>query len=78
MIEKNKISTPSESLFVISKKHRYSFRLDTSEPRVALAIQELTGNTRLTAALEQLIGPDPALIEMTVITSTYGAQDQGW
>lgn len=67
-----------ESIFVIANKNRYSFGLGTEEPSVTKAIMELASNKRLKPALEKILGPNPALIEMTAITSTYGAKDQYW
>mmetsp|Transcript_20978 Transcript_20978/g.34670 ORF Transcript_20978/g.34670 Transcript_20978/m.34670 type:complete len:986 (-) Transcript_20978:819-3776(-) len=67
-----------ESIFVIANKHRYSFGLGTEEPTVATAMEELASNERLKPALEKIMGPNPALIEMTCITSTPGAKDQYW
>ena len=67
-----------ESIFVIANTNRYSFGLGTEEPSVTKAIMELASNERLKPALEKILGPNPALIEMTAITSTYGAKDQYW
>jgi hypothetical protein len=36
----------------------------------------LASNKLLVEALEKIIGPDPAVIEFTAITSAYGAKDQ--
>lgn len=67
-----------ESIFVIANKNRYSFGLGTEEPSVANAMEELASHERLRPALEKIMGPNPALIEMTCITSTAGAKDQYW
>ena len=67
-----------DSIFVIENKKRYSFGLGTEEPSVANAVMELASHARLKPALEKILGPNPALIEMTAITSTYGAKDQYW
>jgi ectoine hydroxylase-related dioxygenase (phytanoyl-CoA dioxygenase family) len=66
------------SIFVIENEKRYSFGLGTEEPAVTKAMMELASHERLKPALEKILGPDPALIEMTAITATYGAKDQYW
>mmetsp|Transcript_23893 Transcript_23893/g.36928 ORF Transcript_23893/g.36928 Transcript_23893/m.36928 type:complete len:971 (+) Transcript_23893:205-3117(+) len=78
VIEKNQALSEEEAIFVIANKNRYSFGLGTEEPTVVAAIEELTNNARLSAAMEKIIGKDAALIEMTAITSTYGARNQHW
>jgi hypothetical protein len=70
--------TDEQSIFVISNKNRYSFGLGTEEPPVTAAMMELASNKHLRPALEKVLGPNPALIEMTAITSTYGAKAQYW
>lgn len=67
-----------DSIFVIENNNRYSFGLGTEEPSVTTAVMELASHERLKPALEKILGPNPALIEMTAITSTYGAKDQHW
>jgi hypothetical protein len=78
VISRNKNLTESESLTVIGNKRRFSFYLDTREPSVARATRELASNAPLSAALQKILGPDPALIELTLITSTFRALDQRW
>ena len=67
-----------ESIFVIENTNRYSFGLGTEEPTVAKAVKEIANHPRLGPAIERILGADPALIEMTAITSSYGAVDQYW
>lgn len=45
-------------------------------PSVSEALTELLNNQRLVAALEEIMGPDPAVIEFTGITAEYGAAPQ--
>eukprot|EP00977_Amphora_coffeiformis_P004442 scaffold945_cov170-Amphora_coffeaeformis.AAC.22 len=70
--------TEQESIFVIENENRYSFGLGTDEPVVAKAMKELTTHPLLRASVEKILGPNPALIEMTAITSSYGAVHQHW
>ena len=39
-------------------------------------LEDLGNHKQLTETLEAILGPDPAMIEMTVITASYGAEDQ--
>ena len=71
-------STDSESIFVIANDKRYSFGLGTEEPVVAGAMAEIASHKLLRPSLERILGRNPALIEMTAITSSYGAKDQYW
>jgi len=66
---RNRNLTAEESNFVIEDENQLSFGLGTQEPSVVKAMTELTRNKRLSAALEKIMGPNPALIEMTAITS---------
>lgn len=75
---RNRNLSAGESIFVIENDNRYSFGLGTEEPAVARAITELANHHTLVPALERILGPSPALIEMTAITSAYGAVDQWW
>ena len=71
-------SSDSESIFVIENDKRYSFGLETTYPVVANAMTEIANHRLLRPALEKILGRNPALIEMTAITSSYGAVDQYW
>jgi hypothetical protein len=78
VVSKNRNLDESEAIFVLSNKNRYSFGLGTEEPSVTKAIMELASNERLKESMEMIIGKNAALIEMTAITSTYGAENQVW
>jgi hypothetical protein len=67
-----------ESIFVLSQKKRYSFALPTEEPTVQRAVMEIASDRRLKTTLEEILGPNPALIELSTITSTFGASQQMW
>ena len=62
---------------VIENENRWSFgmRVD-QDPSIAKALKEILSNEFLVAAIEQIMGPDPAVIEFTGITSAYGAKEQ--
>jgi hypothetical protein len=78
VVAQNKNLTEQETIYVIANDKRYSFGLDTGMPAVARAMEELSNHDQLNKAMEKIIGRDAALIEMTAITSTYGAKPQYW
>lgn len=62
---------------VIQNDNRYSWGIDMNmHPKLQTYWKELASNKQLVNALESIIGPDPAIIEFTAITSSYGAVDQ--
>ena len=66
-----------EGFFVIANKGRFSFGVDVhSDPSIVQALSEIANHASLVPALEQIIGPDPAIIEFTAITSVFGAEAQ--
>lgn len=63
--------------FVIENENRYSWGIDMNmHPAFQTYWKELASNEQLVKALQSTIGPDPAVIEFTAITSSYGALDQ--
>lgn len=74
ILARNAALTPEESIYVIKGEHRYSFGLDPSIPVVGTALASLN----LQSYLTPIIGPDAAIIELTAITSTFGAEAQWW
>lgn len=78
VVSRNAQLAEDEIIYVIENDKRYSFGLGTEEPSVTAALKELANSPRLRPALEAVLGPDPALIEMTAITSSYGAVAQWW
>jgi hypothetical protein len=66
-----------EGWYVIENEHRYSWGIDMDmHPSLRLYWKELAANKQFVEALEAIMGPDPAIIEFTAITSAYGAADQ--
>eukprot|EP00980_Cylindrotheca_fusiformis_P007572 scaffold1580_cov116-Cylindrotheca_fusiformis.AAC.7 len=63
--------------FVIQNDYRYSWGIDMNmHPAFRTYWKELASNEQLVNTLQSVIGPDPAVIEFTAITSSYGAVDQ--
>jgi hypothetical protein len=68
---------PDDGFWVIANDHRYSFGIRVDQhPSIAVALQEIATHSKLKPMLEQLVGRNPAIIEFTAITSTYGAEIQ--
>ena len=62
---------------VIENKQRWSFGMRVDQhPSVTQALKEVLSHSFLVQALERIMGPDPAIIEFTGITSAYGAKVQ--
>ena len=76
VISKNQELTEEESIWLIQWNNRWSFSLGIEEPSVSKAVMELATNRRLKESMALILGDDPALIELTSITSAYGAKSQ--
>jgi hypothetical protein len=62
---------------VIENKNRYSWGIDMNmNPTLQQFWKELASNENFLNGLQAIVGADPAIIEFTAITSSYGAQDQ--
>lgn len=73
----DKENRKQEGWYVIQNENRYSWGIDMNmHPAFQTYWKELASNRQLTKALESIVGPDPAIIEFTAITSAYGAVDQ--
>jgi hypothetical protein len=66
-----------EGWFVLKNKHRYSWGIDMNmHPKLVTFFRELLVHPQLVDALQEIAGSDPAVVEFTAITSSYGAKDQ--
>jgi hypothetical protein len=76
----NENQNPStEFIHVISNQFRWSFPIQVDQhPIVGMALEEILNNEHLIYLLEDIVGPDPAVIEFTAITQAYGAKEQFW
>jgi hypothetical protein len=75
ILEENQRLT--EAFYVISNEHRYSFGIQVDQHfSIAPALAEIATHPKLKPLLEQLVGRNPAIIEFTAITSSYGAKIQ--
>lgn len=68
---------PWDELFYDSDS-RLSLGLGVDDaPIIAQALQEVGTNPTLRTALEAIVGPDPAILEISTLTTLYGAEPQG-
>jgi hypothetical protein len=76
IVQRNKVE---EQFFVIAQENRFTFGIGVNQdPTVSRALKEIANHPVFRPAIEQIAGPNPAVIEFTAITSTYGAKDQWW
>lgn len=79
ILERNKSLKKTDEINVISNENRWSFYIGVNEhPSITKALNQIVHHEQFRPALEKIVGPDPAVIEMTAITSSYGAEDQFW
>ena len=72
ILEENKISR--DLIYVIENANRWSFPMKVDHhPSVPKALREVLQKPQLVELLEAVVGPNPAVIEFTAITSAYGA-----
>jgi hypothetical protein len=67
-----------KNLFVIESDHRFNILLGTEEPSVRNALEEIANHVPFRRSLEAILGPNPAMVEMTAISSSAGAVAQYW
>ncbi|GFH48196.1 hypothetical protein CTEN210_04672 [Chaetoceros tenuissimus] len=79
ILERNKSLNKGDEIDVIANENRWSFYIGANEdPIVTEAIKEVANHKIFLPAVEKIVGTNPAIIEMTAITSAYGAEDQFW
>jgi hypothetical protein len=78
VVNKNNAITSEEAYPVSQGYRRLSYGIEaTEDPAVMQALEEITSSSLLPKLLEEILGvPDPALTELTAITSYYGCKDQ--
>jgi len=79
VLKRNSELSDKDAISVIENEQRWSFGIGANDdPIVAKALREIATNSLLVSALDGIAGDDPAVIEMTAITSAYGAKAQFW
>ena len=78
ILERNDALTETDMdyIWLISGEDRWSFKLGADAPGAADALRDIATHPKLRPVLEELMGEEPALVELTAITSSYGAGDQ--
>ena len=70
ILKRNDGLTYEEDIPLDTPENRWSFGIGANEsPAVTAALKELSYNALLTSSLEKLLGPNPAVVEITTITS---------
>jgi hypothetical protein len=80
VVEKNAAVKGTADEYPMSTgRHRLSYGIEaTEDPRVISALQQLHANSFLKQLLEELVGPNPSLTEITAITASAGCVHQDW
>lgn len=80
VVQKNRAVKGTPAEFPVSQGFaRISYGIEaTEDPSVIRALKEIHGSEPLGKLLEGLVGKNPALTEITAITSGYGAPHQVW
>jgi ectoine hydroxylase-related dioxygenase (phytanoyl-CoA dioxygenase family) len=80
ILRRNEKLTAAESIHVIMSEHRSSFALSALEDAtVTAALQQIGHSETLRSTLSALTGtPNPALVELQVLTAQAGADHQYW
>jgi hypothetical protein len=68
--------TDADFIGLIGQHHRWSFKFGADAPGAAAALRDIATHPKLRPTIDALIGDDASLVELTAITSSYGAQDQ--
>ncbi|CAJ1923193.1 unnamed protein product [Cylindrotheca closterium] len=73
------VSGTDDEYPVTAGEHRISYGIEAAEhPTVVRALKAVHDNGQLKGILEGLVGRNPALTEITAITSRYGSSHQPW
>jgi len=79
ILERNSQLTSKDAIGVLSNQNRWSFGIDVQDhPIIPIVLEEISSHIVFRPAVERIVGPNPAIIEFTAITSAYGAEDQIW
>lgn len=79
ILERNRKLTEDdvEFIWLISNPNRWSYKVDIDDhPSVAKVMNEVASHAQFRETLEDMFGTHPALVELTAITSAFGAGDQ--
>lgn len=81
VLRRNDVLTDDDpdKIWLISEGNRWSFVISAeSDPSVPPVLQQIASDELLRDTINLVMGTDPAIVEFTAITSSYGAGDQHW
>ena len=79
VLKRNAALTSDDAIPLISQHQRWSFPIGANDdPSIPPVLNEIATHPLLSAAMEKIFGKDAAMVELTAITSAYGAGDQHW
>jgi hypothetical protein len=80
VVRKNKAVVGTSAEYPVSQgRNRISYGIEATEDEAVIeALKELHDHTMLRDVVSKLVGPNPALSEITAITASYGAGPQAW
>ena len=75
----NQVRGTDAEIPISEARGRISYGIDaTEDERVIRALKEIHSHAVLAKTLQDLLGPNPALTEITAITASFGCEDQVW
>jgi len=66
-----------EQVYVHQKEHRFNLVPDPREPIVQEVLKQVAEHEKLRPLIDKLMGAGASLVNLSVLTSEYGAKDQG-
>ena len=79
VLKRNAALTSEDAIPLISQNQRWSFPIGANDdPSIPPVLKEIATHPLLSATMEKVFGKDAAMVELTAITSAYGAGDQHW
>lgn len=79
VLKKNAEMDEGEMIYIQEAANRWTFAFGANEDEaLPRALNEVASHPQLRPAIEELLGPDPAVVELYTITSSYGAETQNF
>lgn len=79
VLKKNAEMDEKEMIYIQEAANRWTFAFGANEDEaLPQALNEVASHPQLRPAIEELLGPNPAVVELYTITSSYGAETQNF
>ena len=79
VLKRNAALTSDDAIPLISQHQRWSVPIGANDdPSIPPVLNEIATHPLLSASMDKIFGKDAAMVELTAITSAYGAGDQHW